>query len=918
MSSSVAELKWLKVVAQGVTPYGAAIQVPLSFSAARLFYVRADGEQPFAVNAPQPFWVFGDAGSTATPGGHIRVFGKVLSLPPNQLTSNARLRLVSPATNLTLQAEEPDAGTTSPRDSLSRVSQHTNFDALFKVPALLPQGRYTLSVSNMADHEGQVFVPLCTFINETTPCLDSIDIGPRLFAPFKPDMFTVKAPQPGPGRSATAAVAAAIQAAANNGGGVVFFERGTYFVNGPIQVPPGVVLRGEAMHLVSIYFAEDTKASAPDAYVTSTEPGSWGVFNITLYVTAYFNAVVRTLPQTDGFHMANVRIRANSYFCHGASGGTSRGRTVDWPADVGVAVLLAGTNLFVSDSDLYSSGDVISTRDNSDIGATYMQIVNNTMHNGGTAHWGISWKQTIFELNAMRGCSITAMGSNYPQYTHNSIKSHVCNIWHGDNSYSLVFGGDREMMTLDGGGGVYYGPVEGPPATSGTQLKLAAEAQGTQPGGAVCVLAGKGTGQCRRIVSSPGAAAAGVAAQPATQSRPGTAPEPPVVSGQSVRLVPCTGASTHWRFDPSNGSTWHNVENNSLVLCANCDPPGRPSSSTACGTQPFPEPLVVFPEDSWMREYDTDGFDAPDPSTGHIRNKKGSKCLAPLCGDAGSSVTASSSSPPSSFSSFSSFSSSALLCLVDCDGAGDAAVWHVYTQSHQLLHNATGQCLGTTADASNAWQLDAPFDVPLDSTSHVTIMPYVGRILFGGNHYADGGAVQLYTQAIEVTLFNNTFERTGGLTAWGRQEETSYAWGANLMNEFVYNVVLEGNHVWNYNTQPAPPKVPGPEYYPGGSKTTEPWFFGSLTNDQGEPSEFGPPKAFTGAFNRFIVFRGNRVMNNGGLVVRGTSANVLVQHNTIELSDVGIYVNYTTTQGGIVLLDNQQPPNVPDNFNPYI
>jgi hypothetical protein len=75
--------------------------------------------------------------------------------------------------------------------------------------------------------------------------------------------------------------------------------------------------------------------------------------------------------------------------------------------------------------------------------------------------------------------------------------------------------------------------------------------------------------------------------------------------------------------------------------------------------------------------------------------------------------------------------------------------------------------------------------------------------------------------------------------------------------------------------------------------------------------------AFTGAFNRFIVFRGNRVDSNGGILVRGTSANVLVEDSVIELSDVGVHVNYTTTQGGVVLRRNKEPANVPANFNPY-
>jgi hypothetical protein len=59
------------------------------------------------------------------------------------------------------------------------------------------------------------------------------------------------------------------------------------------------------------------------------------------------------------------------------------------------------------------------------------------------------------------------------------------------------------------------------------------------------------------------------------------------------------------------------------------------------------------------------------------------------------------------------------------------------------------------------------------------------------------------------------------------------------------------------------------------------------------------------------------VSSNGGIVVRGTSANVLVENSRILLSDVGVYVNRTTTKGGIVLVNNMQPADVPQNFNPY-
>jgi hypothetical protein len=55
-----------------------------------------------------------------------------------------------------------------------------------------------------------------------------------------------------------------------SGGGEVYLPRGQYWLSGPIVVPPGVRLVGEAMQLVSIYFQEASKAQAPKpSYVFS-------------------------------------------------------------------------------------------------------------------------------------------------------------------------------------------------------------------------------------------------------------------------------------------------------------------------------------------------------------------------------------------------------------------------------------------------------------------------------------------------------------------------------------------------------------------------------------------------------------------------------------------------------------------------
>lgn len=197
------------------------------------------------------------------------------------------------------------------------------------------------------------------------------------------------------------------------------------------------------------------------------------------------------------------------------------------------------------------------------------------------------------------------------------------------------------------------------------------------------------------------------------------------------------------------------------------------------------------------------------------------------------------------------------------------------------------------------------------------------------------GEVQFYSTALGIQAFDNKFERTGGLTAWARQgtrygggngkpcvnkTECMTCWGMNFRNQFIDNELVEGNHVWNYDTKPTPIQNPAEvDYFPGGSKTIEPWFFGSLTNDQGAPVDPGnatyDPEL---ALNRFIVFRSNKVESNGGIVVRGTSANVLVENSVIKESDVAVHVNYTTTKGGVVLSNNKGPAGVPDNYNPYV
>ena len=54
----------------------------------------------------------------------------------------------------------------------------------------------------------------------------------------------------------------------------------------------------------------------------------------------------------------------------------------------------------VNKKGLSARGANVSTLGNGAAGASYMHIARNRFYNGGTTHWGISWKQSVYEDNA--------------------------------------------------------------------------------------------------------------------------------------------------------------------------------------------------------------------------------------------------------------------------------------------------------------------------------------------------------------------------------------------------------------------------------------------------------------------------------------------------------------------------------------
>jgi hypothetical protein len=97
----------------------------------------------------------------------------------------------------------------------------------------------------------------------------------------------------------------------------------------PVLLPPRTRLVGAGTELTAIYFEEATPKTAPYAYFAlapsnSTAPErrvasgvtatSWGVTDLTVFITAFHNIVFDAANITDGWWLQRVRVRANAWF----------------------------------------------------------------------------------------------------------------------------------------------------------------------------------------------------------------------------------------------------------------------------------------------------------------------------------------------------------------------------------------------------------------------------------------------------------------------------------------------------------------------------------------------------------------------------------------------------------------------------
>jgi hypothetical protein len=196
----------------------------------------------------------------------------------------------------------------------------------------------------------------------------------------------------------------------------------------------------------------------------------------------------------------------------------------------------------------------------------------------------------------------------------------------------------------------------------------------------------------------------------------------------------------------------------------------------------------------------------------------------------------------------------------------------------QVLSGAgAGQWARVATNTNTTVQLDRELEHSLDATSMVSIVPYRGNLMFVANAYKDGGPFQLYGDAHNCLIAENTAARMDGFSGSGL---VRWGWNPNYFNTFVDNQILEGNALGGKHAAFAASGT-----YSVRSETSGEWQIPS--NDPYLGNLSGPLQV--GA-----VFRRNSAMSNTRLVVDGSTEIVLVEHNHLAKAPVGIHVTNRT------------------------
>lgn len=403
------------------------------------------------LNTPRVLWTQATpGGDTAVSGSTLRVFGHALAFDLAAKTcASAKTPLATP-THVTAVLVPMVTGQ---RNWTLAVTNASCWDLTTTVPVGVPAGSYRLKVFN-----GLAW----TWSDQDTLVVQVTAAEP----PWPSTIFNV----------AELGIAGAMKAAANNSGGIIFFPQGRYTLTAALTlnaIPPRTVVTGVAKELVSLVWSD---MEAPPPALVTGPAGHFVLQNVTLYVRYKFNTIVSD-GGFDGVRVLNVRVRANpNQMLLGNSSQPFRNRTLPCGAFMaqGDAFVFTGRNFELGYSDVYHGGQHLLNLDRSNApnhtikGAAYGHVHHNTFYYAVRSYHMESSQKIIFEHNTISGISLTSMGNDVTIF-YGTFNEH---LFFAHNVEKLMFGADHEMMTLDGGGGMYWGTLQ---SYSNGQVVLSAD-----------------------------------------------------------------------------------------------------------------------------------------------------------------------------------------------------------------------------------------------------------------------------------------------------------------------------------------------------------------------------------------------------------------------------------------------------------
>ncbi|MFI5380467.1 MAG: hypothetical protein ACHRHE_14305 [Tepidisphaerales bacterium] len=425
--------------------------------------------EPVILNAPDPWWVQGDEGESASPGGWLRVMGK-------------SLRFGERAAAVRLENEQGEA------IALKPVAADGYCIRMEQAKDLKP-GSYTVQVHNGFGgnaawrQAGKVQVkPVPVVPADVFSVLEIY--GPDAVRQMRASL--VKYTQP---LDRTEGILAALKKAKDNGGGIVYFPGGRYTIKGPLVVPEHTILRGEGMGVVTLWWGTghfNLDGGGPQGRARVDEPKpphtliygpDFGLEDLSLYLPLEYE---QGIVADRRLRMQRVRVRIDHYWLvQGRGNGT---------------VARLGRNFSVTDCDILAKGDAI-------VPGQYGVIARNrVMSNKSNSPMGGS-RNLIVEDNQFVSMDPT---------TYQNISGSGRNIYYAHNHQESLYAQQADYsFTFDAGTGAYLGTVEANGtkitlASDPTYAKWAPEKSDLWKRSCVCILDGHGAGQWRDVTSNQG------------------------------------------------------------------------------------------------------------------------------------------------------------------------------------------------------------------------------------------------------------------------------------------------------------------------------------------------------------------------------------------------------------------------------